>query len=246
MKILGSFIILAVLAGAGFAQKPVVDGPSPVAVKTAEFAAENELAKLAFQAHGGDKLRAMKTLVVRGSVDTTTSAFAQTLPGSFSMAISGAKYFIDMQNPVQSFKQTFDGAETYSTLRGITLPPVTSLGLPLLQKLCTTGYVVTSLPANSKKKRGFRMTAPDGVYTDFFVAEKTNQISGYESSFTVNGNSITTSAVIDKYRVVDGISVPEKYAQRFDLGQFTAYAEFKAKEIEINREVDDGVFSEQK
>ena len=200
------------------------------------------MAKLAFQAHGGEKFKAVRSLVVRGSVDTTTTAFTQTFPGSFSMVISGDKYVLDLRS-VQSFKQSFDGSQTYCSIRGITLPPLTSLGLPLLQKLGAPGYIVAALPAGTKKKRGFRMTSPGGEYTDFFVDEKTGQIAGYESSFEVNGNVITTSAVIDKYKIVDGVVLPEKYAQRFDLGQFTAYANFKAKEIEINREIDDAVFS---
>jgi hypothetical protein len=54
---------------------------------------------------------------------------------------------------------------------------------------------------------------------------------------------ITTSVVIDKYRIVDGVTVPEKYSQRFDLGQMTAYADFKAKEILINSPVADDVFT---
>jgi len=179
---------------------------------------------------------------VRGSVDMTTTAFTQTFPGTFSMATTGERYMLELQS-VQPFKQSFDGTNTYSTVRGITLPPLTSLGLPLLQKYGQPGYVVDALPSGAKKKHGFRMTAPDSTYTDFFTDEKTNQITGYESSFEVNGNLITTSAVVDKYRVVDGVYLPEKYSQRFDLGQFTAYADFKAKEILVNRELEDSVFA---
>jgi hypothetical protein len=240
-----TFILLAMcsLCVGAAAQKPKTSGPAaPTAAKAPEPAAENELAKLAFQAHGGDKLKAVKTLIVSGSLDFTSTAFTQAMPGTFAMVIAGDKYVLDMRS-MQSFKQSFDGTNTYSTVSGITLPPVTSLGLPLLQKYGQTGYVVGPLPAGAKKRRGFRMTAPDGAYTDFFVDEKTNQISGYESSFEIRGNAVTTSAIVDKYRNVDGVLIPEKYAQRFDLGQFTAYVDFKAKDIAINREVDDSVFA---
>ena len=241
MKAVGSIVFGMVLfLGAISAQSPKTEGPAPQASKVE--APESILAKLAFEAHGGEKLRAIKTLVVRGSVDTTTTAFTQAFPGAFSMVIAGEKYVLDLQS-IQPFKQSFDGTNTYCSIRGITLPPITSLGLPLLQKLGTNGYLVNSLPAGTKKKRGFRVTAPGGAYTDFFTDEKTNQVSGYESSFEVNGNVITTSAVVDKYRAVDGVLLPEKYAQRFDLGQFTAYANFKAKEIVVNREIDDSVFA---
>jgi len=49
--------------------------------------------------------------------------------------------------------------------------------------------------------------------------------------------------VIDKLRVVDGVSVPEAYAQRFDTEQITVYADFKTKDILVNTEVADDVFS---
>jgi len=41
---------------------------------------------------------------------------------------------------------------------------------------------------------------------------------------------------------VEGVKIPEKYAQRFDMGQFTVYADFKAKEILVNSKVADDVF----
>ena len=49
--------------------------------------------------------------------------------------------------------------------------------------------------------------------------------------------------MIDKLRIVDGISVPEVYAQRFDTEQITIYADFKTKDILVNTEVADDVFS---
>lgn len=54
---------------------------------------------------------------------------------------------------------------------------------------------------------------------------------------------MTTVVEIDKYKIVEGITVPERYAQRFDLGQMTAYANFKSKEILINTEISDEVFT---
>ena len=93
-----------------------------------------------------------------------------------------------------------------------------------------------------RKEKGFRLTSPDGFYTDFYLDEKTGLISSYESTYEMNGRTFTTSIEVDKYRVVDGISVPERYSQRFDLGPITAYANFKAKDILINSKIDDAVF----
>lgn len=201
----------------------------------------SSLAKAAFDAHGGEKLKKMKTLVMRGSADVTTSAITQAIPATFSIAIAGEKYFLELNNPFQPLKQVFDGQDTHSSIRGFTLPPVTSLGFPLLPRYGDAGYSVSALA--EKKKRGFRMTSPEGFYTDFYLDEKTSQIKSYESSYEVNGRIVTTSVEIDKFRIVDGIVIPERYAQRFDLGQMTAYANFKTKEILINTEIADDVFA---
>ncbi len=214
------------------------------AVADNRFAAEIELAGKALTAHGGDKLRTMKTLVIKGSVDVTTSAINQAIPASFITIFSGEKYRIEIANPFQPLKQVFDGTQTSSSIQGgFTLPPINRLGMPLLQHLGKQGFIVTSLPDAKKKRRGFRMTSPEGYYTDFYLDEKTNEIKGYDSSYELNGRTVSTAVEIDKSRVVDGITVPEKYSQRFDTEQLTVYANFKAKEILVNSEVKDSIFS---
>ncbi len=201
-------------------------------------------AKTAFDAHGGAKLKSIRTLVIKGGVDVTVQT--QSLPGAFSTVIAGEKYILDIQTAFQSIKQTFDGTNTVSSMNGITLPPVTSLGFPLLPRFGDDGYVVSPVPVGKRKEKGFRLTAPDGFYTDFYLDEKTGLISSYESAYEMNGRTFTTSIVIDKYRIVDGITVPERYSQRFDLGPITAYANFKAKDILINSKIDDAVFGAKK
>ena len=86
------------------------------------------------------------------------------------------------------------------------------------------------------------MTSPEGYFTDFYLDEKTNQIKGYDASYTINERVVTTSVEIEKCRDVEGVLVPEKYAQRFDTEQITIYANFKAKEILVNSEVPDAYF----
>jgi hypothetical protein len=164
-------------------------------------------------------------------------------PAAFSIAISGEKYSFEINNPIQPMKQVFDGSQTYSTIQGFQLPPVTSLGFPLLPKVGVEGYVITALADSKKKRKGFRITTPDGFYTDFFIDEKTNQIKGYESSYNVGERSVTTSVEVDEFQTVDGIVVPKKYSQRFDLGSITAYANFKTKDILVNVPIDDSVFA---
>ena len=87
------------------------------------------------------------------------------------------------------------------------------------------------------------MTSPEGLYTDFYLDEKTNLITGYDSSYQIDGRTVTTSVEIDKSRVVDGITIPERYSQRFDIEQLTIYANFKATEIVVNSEIKDSIFT---
>ena len=199
------------------------------------------LAKAALAAHGGEKLKQISSLIMKGSVDL--NVFNQAMPGAFSTAISGEKYFFEINSAVQQLKQVFDGRQTYSSIQGFSLPPITSLGFPLLPKVGDAGYVISALSDTKKKQKGFRITTPEGFYTDFFVDEKTSQIKGYESSYDDNGRIVTTSVEVDEFQTVDGIIVPKKYSQRFDLGQMTAYANFKTKEILVNSKIADDAFA---
>lgn len=238
-------VTLFLLSGIVAAQKSDNKKPEKAAeISAPADQATLDLAKSVFAAHGGDKLHSMKTLVVRGSVNVTSAAFNQAIPGAFTMAFAGDKYRVELASPMQSFKQTYDGQQTYSSLQmsGLTLPPMNRLGFPLLQRLGNEGYVVSKLPEASKKNVGFRITAPDGFFTDYFVDEKTNQVKGYESQYEYAGRIYTTSVVIEKFRTVDGVVIPEKYSQRFDLGQIVIYGDFKTKDILVNTELADDVF----
>ncbi len=243
MKILSLFLVVFSAAFGILGQDKKTDKMSgkDKSVSSRAAASPLETAKLALTAHGGDKLKKMKTLVVRGTADVSGSP-TMTFPATFATIYAGDKYRLEISNPFQPFKQIYDGRQTLSSLDNFHLPPINRLGLPLLPKIETEGFTVAELPEKSKKK-GFRITSPEGYYTDFFVDEKTNQIKSYEASYQSNGRKITTSVEIDKMRDVSGIIVPERYAQRFDLAQFTIYANFKAKEILVDSEVADDVFS---
>lgn len=198
------------------------------------------LAKSAYKAHGGEKLKAIKTLTILGSVDVTVSSFKQ--PASFATVFSGEKYRLEIDTPQVKFKQIFDGSNTFtSPQRGVSLPPINRLGFPLLQRFGDEGFEVSELP--KKKKNGFRITSPEGYYTDFYINKKTDRIKGYYSSYIVNNREADTSVEVDKFVDKDGIIIPSKYAQRFNFGQLVVYAEFKAKEILVNSEIDDKLFA---
>lgn len=204
-----------------------------------------ELVKNSIKAHGGDAFKNMKTLFVSGSADFSVEGQSFQLTSTFITAYSGEKYRIELNNPVQPFKQTFDGEQTYSAGgRGLNLPPLNRIGMPLLQRYDEKGFSISGLSDDKKKKKGFRITSPEGYFTDFFVDEKTGQIKGYEASYEINGNQATTSVEIDKLREVDGVLVPEKYSQRLQFGtSFTVYAAFKAKEVLVNTKLIDDMFA---
>jgi len=247
-KFILSAIILACSAAGVFAQKESKKTDSKTVTANASTVKDDkaalDLANAAIAAHGGDKFRQMKTLIVSGAVDITTTAITQAIPATFATIFAGEKYRIEINNPFTPFKQVYDGEQTSSTLKGsFTLPPLNRLGFPLLAKVGETGFTVSALPAEKKKKNGFRISASDGFYTDFYLDEKTHQVKSYEASYDINGRTVTTTVEIEKYRVVDGITLPEKYAQRFDTEQMTIYADFKAKDISVNKDVADNVFT---
>ena len=247
MKKCSILLIIFAFAVGAFAQKSDKQkqnekektAASIVISKTAE---PIELAKAALLAHGGDKFKSMKTLVVKGSADVSGSP-TMTFPAPFVMTYSGDKYRLEISTPFLQFKQIYDGQQTYSSNSNISLPPINRLGLPLLPKMEESGFTVSALPEKSKKKLGFRITSPEGYYTDFFVDEKTGQVKSYESSYEISGRTVSTSVAIDKVREVEGVKIPERYAQRFDTGQLTVYSDFKAKEILVNSPVADDIFS---
>lgn len=213
----------------------------PIAAKS--DSAVLETAKKTLAAHGGDKLKNVKTIIIRGSVEVTAPNSAQTLPAAFAMIFSGDKYRLEIQSAVFNFQQISDGNNTSSSLAGVTLPPINRSGLPLLTKIGVDGYVVSELPEKLKKKKGFRITSPEGYYTDFIVDEKTSQVKDYESAYQIGDRTVSTAVAIDKYRDVNGVFINEKFSQRLDMGQFTSYASFKAKEILIDSKVEDTVFT---
>ncbi len=240
MKKYLTILFIAALSFSVFAQK---DDKKQTKISTEAIASNAmALAESALKAHGGEKFKNMKNLSVIGSVDITVSAFNQAVPATFATIFSDNKYRLEINSAFLNFKQIHDGEKTFtSPERGVNLPPINQLGLPLLQRLGDEGYVVTDL--DDKKKLGFRITSPDGYYSDFYLNKKDNLVKKYESKYLVNNAEATTIVEIDKYDDIDGIIIPSKYAQRFNFGQLTVYAEFKAKDILVNSEIKADVFA---
>lgn len=226
----------------GIALITILAAQLQVSASSAANDSPSAIAEAAVAAHGGEKLRAMKTLVLRGTAEVSGSP-SQTFPAGFVLIFAGDRYFLEITNPFQPLKQVYDGQNVSSSLPGFQLPPVNRLGLPMLQRIGSEGYKVEPLPEKSRKRKGFRVVAPDGFFCDFFVNEKTGAVKAYESEFDVNGRPVTTSVEVDSVKDVEGVKVPDKYAQRFELGTFTIYTAFKAREVVVNGPVEDSVFS---
>ncbi|MDH3494924.1 MAG: hypothetical protein OEM82_15320 [Acidobacteriota bacterium] len=235
MKVLLLFSLLFSLVSVSTAQKtPLKKAQEPVV--TAE-----SLAAEAFEAHGGEKLRGLETLSMTGSVDVTSSAANQAIPASFVQIFSGDKYRLEVDGGFVQFVQAFDGVNTVtSPSRGFTLPPINRIGLMLLQRLGKEGFVVSESAAGKGER--FRMTSPEGYFTDFVLDKKTRRIKGYESSYVVGGRSISTVVEIDKYEDYEGIFIPTKFAQKIDVSGMTIYAVFKSKTISVNGEIANELF----
>ena len=240
-RLLGLITVILLFAFSSIAQTGMAAKPTPDKPATAVANASLDLAKATVAAHGGEKLRTMKSLVTKGTADVTF--MGQALPGAFSMAFSRDKYYLEITTAFQSIKQIFDGHDTYSSLPGFSLPPMTSLGFPLLTRVGDEGFVVTGVPDDKKKRKGFRLSTPEGFYTDFFINEKTGQIKSYESSYATSGGNASTSVEIDEFQTVEGVVVPKKYSQRLELGQITAYANFNTKTILVNSAIEADAFA---
>ena len=229
---------IAILTATVFALSIAISAQPKATPAGENFASEKALAKLAVDAHGGDKFRRMKTLSLIGTVDVTASSMPQPIPATFVMIFAGDRYRVEINNPFQPIKQVFDGAQTTTSVaNGLTLPPFNRVGFPVLQRAGDSGFVITPLPDDKKKKRGFRITSPEGYATDFYLDEKSNQVKGFDSTYDVSGRTIKTVAEVDKVRVVDGVTIPEKYVQRFNIGELTLFANFNAKQILVNTEI---------
>lgn len=234
--------IFAVSASAQKEQK-TKEKDKTAAVDTKSNAEPLELAKLALAALGGDKFKNLKNIYMKGSADISASP-TQTLPAGFVIVYEGEKYSFEIQAPpMVNFKQVYDGQETYSSMRGLSLPPLNRLGFPMLMKIEEKGYTVSALPEKFKKKRGFRVTSPDGYYTDFLTDEKTNMVKEYEASYDFNGAAVTTSVAIDSYKEFAGVFINEKFSQRLEMGQMSYYSNFKAKEILIDTKLPENTFT---
>jgi hypothetical protein len=198
-----------------------------------------DLARAALAALGGEKYKALKNVVLRGSVDLYGPNSTQSIPGSFVIASAGDKLRMEVDaRPIFSFKQIYDGQQSYSSLPGAQLPPGDKFGMGVLTKFDQTGYVVSALP-DKKKQRGFRITDSDGNATDFYLDSATARVVTF--TFTFSGVNFGTEH--KKFKEVEGVLIPSSFTQRIEMPQGAAFAEFNVKDIKLNQALGDDVFA---
>jgi Domain of unknown function (DUF4292) len=191
-----------------------------------------ELARAAFNAQGGEKFRNLKNMILLGTVDLYAPSSTQSLTGKFGMILAGEKLRQDIQSPLFSFQIIFDGEQSYSSMRGMNMPPLTKFGLPVLARFDQAGYTVTALP-DQKKQRGFRIADAEGNSTDFYVEAATGRVVRFEIPY----NRMTYSFEYKDFKEVDGVLVPTSFAQKMAAPQGDFIAEFKVKEVKLNQEL---------
>ena len=241
-------LLLALAANAGIAQQgqtQATDKSAPATAKTTAPAAgvtatstPQELARAAFLAQGGEKFRALKNMMLIGSVDMFSPGSTQSLTGKFGLILTPDRARMNIQTPLFQLESISDGNRTYSSMRQISLPPAHKFGLPVLAKFDQPGYTVTALP-DKKKERAFRITDVEGNATDFYVNAATGQLVRYEVPY----NGFVFSVEHTKVQEYEGVLVPVNSTWKIDMAGGAYYAEFKAKEVKLNQQLPADVFT---
>ena len=166
-----------------------------------------ELAAAALAAQGGDKFKNLKSMYLYGSANLYAPNSSQSIPGKFVMVTAGDKVRIDIDaSPVFKFKQVYDGQQSYSSMPGVSMPPASKFGLPVLAKYDQPGYTVSALP-NEKKLRAFRIVDSEGNTTDFFIDPATARVAKYLTPY--NGNMFGTEN--SKFTEIEGVLIPVNF-----------------------------------
>ena len=223
------------------AKSPATNGAAPAApaiVITPETT-PLDLARAAFAAQGGEKFRSLQNMILRGSVQLYPPNSVQSLPGSFSLVTAGPKLRMEIDaRPAISFKQIYDGQQSYSSMPNVEMPPLTKFGLGALSRFDQPGYQISAI-ADKKKQRGFRLVDPEGYTTDYYLDPKTGRVM----SFFLYYGGVTLGTENSKFKEVEGVLVPFNFSQKFEMPMGAFFAEFSVKEVKMNQQLGDDAFA---
>ncbi|HKR60449.1 MAG TPA: hypothetical protein VJS64_12005 [Pyrinomonadaceae bacterium] len=198
-----------------------------------------DLARAAFNAHGGEKFRTVKSMILRGSVDLYAPNSTQPRPGGFIIVTAGEKARVEIDaSPIIAFKQIDDGQRSYSSLPNVELPPLGRFGMAVLAKFDQPGYKVTAVP-DKKKHRAFRISDADGYATEFYIDPATGRVM----SFLINYQGYVFGTEHKKFKEVEGVVIPSNFSQRLEMLQGAFFADYNVKDIKLNNPLGDDVFA---
>ena len=211
-------------------------GSTPVAI-TAQ-STPTDLARAALAAHGGDKVKNIKSQVLTGTVNFYAPNIPQAIPGKFTMTTAGDKVRFDMDaSPMMIFKQIYDGKKLYSSSPAVPLPPPDKFGLGVLGKYDQSGYTVAALP-DDKKLRGFSIADAQGNTTKFYIDPATGRVMKYVFDF----GGYTFENENKKFKDVEGVLGLSAFSVRMETTQGTYLAEYSVKDYKVNPTLADDVF----
>ena len=212
---------------------------APPAVVITPESTPLELAKAAFTAQGGEKFRAVQNMMLRGSVSLYPPNSPQSIPGAFSIVTANDKLRMEIDaRPIIVFKQIYDGQQSYSSMPGVEVPPLSKFGLSVLSKFDQPGYKITAI-ANKKKLRGFRIADPEGYTTDFYI----DPANGRVMEFFLTYGGLTFGTANNKFKEVEGVLIPFSFSQRFEMPQGAFFAEYSVKEVKLNQALGEDAFA---
>src|SRR5215217_3607177 len=218
---------------------PAATTAAPPAVVITPESTPLELAKAAFTAQGGEKFRNVQNMMLRGSVSLYPPNSPQSIPGSFSIVTANDKLRMEIDaRPIIVFKQIYDGQQSYSSMPGVEVPPLSKFGLSVLSKFDQPGYKVSAI-ANKKKLRGFRIADPEGYTTDFYI----DPVNGRVMEFFLTYGGMTFGTANNKFKDVDGVLIPFSFSQRFEMPQGPFFAEYSVKEVKLNQTLGEDAFT---
>ena len=228
--------------GSAAQTKPAAQQASaPVSVTITSETPLAELARAAMRAHGGDRFRDLKNLVLRGSVTLYSPNSTQGLAGQLAIVMAGDKFRMEIQSPAFQMRSIFDGERNYSSMPQFSVPPLSRYGYALLTRFDQGGNQISALPADKDKKRiGFRIAATDGNVTDYHLDPKTGRIA----RFTIPLEDGVSYGVEHKtFKEIDGVLVPTEFTIKFATPGGIFYAEAKAKTALVNQPLEADVFA---
>lgn len=243
LALIGLVLCLSV-AGAAQTEAPTkggtataTNGSAPAAITATTTPVD--LARAALAAQGGEKFKNLTSMVLIGSVELYAPNSTQSIPGKFVMVTAGDKMRIDIDaRPAVSFKQIYNGQQSYSSMPGVSLPPASKFGPAVLAKFDQPGYTVSALP-DKKKQRGFRIVDADGNTTDFYIDPATGRVA----TFLIPYNGYTFGTENKKMKEFEGILIPYNFTQRLEMPQGAFFAEYSVKDVKLNQPLGDDVFA---